>query len=131
MPSALGVVGAAPRPGPAERPESRPNIQIDKDDTNRIEICHRDGTISRYAHVMKDTISDELEEGSAVSCGQRLALVGSSGRSSAPHLHFDVKLLDPETGERFYVDPFAADDDESLWLDQTDDPGQLPSASCE
>ncbi len=51
-----------------------------------IEIDHGNGYRTRYAH------GDELtvEVGDHVSAGQVIALMGSTGRSSAPHVHFEV-----------------------------------------
>ena len=51
-----------------------------------VEIDHGNGYRTRYAH------SDELvvEVGDHVSAGQVIALMGSTGRASAPHVHFEV-----------------------------------------
>jgi len=51
-----------------------------------IEIDHGNGYRTRYAH------SDKLmvNAGDHVSSGQVIALMGSTGRASAPHLHFEV-----------------------------------------
>jgi len=51
-----------------------------------VEIDHGNGYRTRYAH------SDELsvQAGDHVSTGQVIALMGSTGRSSAPHVHFEV-----------------------------------------
>jgi len=65
--------------------------------------------------------------GDSVECGQMLGLVGSSGRSATPHLHFTV--VDAE-GTR--VDPFAGpwSQPDSLWTNQ-DGPSGLPAAACQ
>jgi len=51
-----------------------------------VEIDHGNGYQTRYAH------SDELivEAGQHVSAGQVIAKMGSTGRASAPHVHFEV-----------------------------------------
>jgi murein DD-endopeptidase MepM/ murein hydrolase activator NlpD len=51
-----------------------------------VEIDHGNGYLTRYAH------SDELavKAGDHVNTGQVIALMGSTGRSSAPHVHFEV-----------------------------------------
>jgi murein DD-endopeptidase MepM/ murein hydrolase activator NlpD len=53
-----------------------------------VEIDHGNGLHTRYAHNSRLAV----EEGIYVRRGQILAYVGSSGRASAPHLHFEVRL---------------------------------------
>jgi len=51
--------------------------------------------VSRYGHMAKITV----EEGEYVGRGTQLGLLGNSGRSTGPHLHFEVlykgKSLNP------------------------------------
>jgi murein DD-endopeptidase MepM/ murein hydrolase activator NlpD len=47
-----------------------------------------DGRYALYAHLKPDSI--EVEEGDRVTRGQELALLGNSGNTTAPHLHFHV-----------------------------------------
>ena len=58
-------------------------------------LRHGSSTITTYSHCSKLLV----KEGEAVSCGQEIALVGSSGVSTGPHLHFeciiDGTLTDP------------------------------------
>lgn len=56
---------------------------------NEIIIKHDDGTVSVYAHIMKN--SSPLREGDQVKCGQMIAKVGSAGGSDGPHLHFELR----------------------------------------
>lgn len=63
-----------------------------------LEIDHGNGLVSRYAHASHL----HAREGELVSRGQRVAEVGSTGRSTGPHLHFEVRLNGvPQNPARF------------------------------
>ncbi|MEH6497996.1 MAG: M23 family metallopeptidase [Pseudoalteromonas distincta] len=53
---------------------------------NVVEIAHGDGYKTRYAHA--HTL--DIKKGDLVSKGQQIATVGSTGRSTGPHLHLEV-----------------------------------------
>lgn len=55
---------------------------------NMIEIDHGYGIITRYGHNSKNLV----KRGDRVKRGQAVARVGSTGRSTGPHLHYEVML---------------------------------------
>ena len=55
---------------------------------NMVEVDHGGGYATRYAHNAEILV----EPGDKVSKGQTIALLGSSGRSTGPHVHFEVRL---------------------------------------
>lgn len=56
---------------------------------NYVKIRHADGKISLYWHLKKWSV--KVKVGQTVACGQQIGLVGSSGTSTGPHLHFGVQ----------------------------------------
>lgn len=85
---------------------------------NCVYLQHADGTLSMYGHMKKNSPTSK-NVGDAVVQGEYLGIVGSSGNSSGPHLHFEVwtdtnfvTLLDPWKGD---CNPTVT---ESLWQSQ-------------
>lgn len=66
---------------------------------NYVKVQHPDGRFTMYAHM--STWSITVDEGDSVECGTILGLVGSSGNSTGPHIHFEVR-----TPSETAFDPF-------------------------
>lgn len=62
---------------------------------NCVMISHEDGTVTLYAHLSKISV----KSGDTVKTGDEIGKVGSTGNSTGPHLHFEVRLGDK------YIDP--------------------------
>lgn len=73
---------------------------------NRITVMHSDSSTSSYLHLKAN--SAFVTEGQVVSEGQVLAVIGSSGRTSNPHLHFQVADKDDND-----IEPFTGADPNS------------------
>ncbi len=80
---------------------------------NRVIVEHEIGWRSRYWHLKNGSVA--VAEGDVVERGTVLGHVGSSGRSSMPHLHFEVH--DPDG---VVVDPYAGElsQETSYWCEQ-------------
>lgn len=66
---------------------------------NAVRIKHDNGLITQYCHMRRGSV--EVNKGDRVGRGQQLGLVGLSGMTQFPHLHFQI-----EKGKKI-IDPFA------------------------
>jgi murein DD-endopeptidase MepM/ murein hydrolase activator NlpD len=87
------------------------------DFANYIVVDHGDGTASVYLHVEGGSLDAAVRCGQPVRQGQRLAIAGSTGWSTGPHLHFQVNTV--HTGETRLCecgeDGMACATDEAAW----------------
>jgi murein DD-endopeptidase MepM/ murein hydrolase activator NlpD len=64
-----------------------------------VEIDHGNSLVTRYAHASRLLV----KRGALVRAGETVAAVGSSGRSTGPHLHFEVLHNGRATDPRLYL----------------------------
>ena len=91
---------------------------------NYVRIDHADGKRTYYGHIKNGSV--QVNAGDVVACGTVLGRVGSSGFSTGPDLHFEVRF-DNNVAD----DPYAGDcgGPTSYWGAQGEDNG-LPGTSC-
>ncbi|MEU1178761.1 M23 family metallopeptidase [Streptomyces sp. NPDC005820] len=70
----------------------------------QVVIRHADGYCTQYAHLAAVTV----DQGDRVSAGQWIGQSGTSGNSTGPHLHFEVRVT-PELGSSIDPVPWLAD----------------------
>jgi murein DD-endopeptidase MepM/ murein hydrolase activator NlpD len=66
---------------------------------NLVEITHGDGYVTRYGHNKKVLVA----VGDTVKKGQPIAVLGSTGRSTGPHVHFEVVHNDQPVNPSKYI----------------------------
>jgi len=72
---------------------------------NMVEIDHGNGLITRYGHMSKLNV----EVGDSVVRGQLIGFIGSTGRSTGPHLHYELRLNDHPINPRRFLPPEPTD----------------------
>lgn len=88
---------------------------------NCVEIAHGFNYLTRYAHLSELLV----EEGGEVKRGDLIGKVGSSGKSTTPHLHYEVIFKGEAENpiNYFYLD--LTPDDYAIMLQQAEDAGQV------
>jgi hypothetical protein len=83
-------------------------ISLEDADGNHVVLDLGDGRYALYAHLKPNSV--KVREGNRVKAGQLLGLVGTSGRSSEPHLHFQITDGSPlaSNGLPYLLTYFAA-----------------------
>ncbi len=66
---------------------------------NMVEIDHGNGLSTRYGHLSAISVAD----GQTVAAGDVIGRVGSTGRSTGPHLHYEVRIDDEATDPSRFV----------------------------
>ena len=72
---------------------------------NMVEIDHGNGLTTCYGHMSKI----EAEVGETITRGQLIGYIGSTGRSTGPHLHFELRLNEKPINPRHFLPPEPAD----------------------
>jgi murein DD-endopeptidase MepM/ murein hydrolase activator NlpD len=67
---------------------------------NLVELRHPDGKVTRYGHCDRLLV----KEGASIERGQTIATLGSTGRSTGPHVHFEVLIGGNQVNPIKYVD---------------------------
>jgi len=65
-----------------------------------VEVTHPNGLMTRYAHLSRI----DVREGQLVKAGARLGGLGSTGRSTGPHLHFEVRFNERAINPRPFLE---------------------------
>lgn len=68
---------------------------------NMVEIDHGNGLTTRYGHLSKI----EVAVGDEVGRGMLIGYVGSTGRSTGPHLHYELRIDDRPINPRRFLPP--------------------------
>jgi len=84
---------------------------------NLIILEHDGGYRTYYAHLSNYNV--ELDLGNEVRRGLEIGYVGSTGRSTGPHLHFELRK------DGVYVDPYSPRMQLDLWSMRDNESGQL------
>lgn len=66
---------------------------------NMVEIKHADGLSTLYGHNKKNIV----KKGDIIEKGDTIALLGSTGRSTGPHVHFEVRKNDKPVNPMRYI----------------------------
>lgn len=66
---------------------------------NMVEIDHGNGITTRYGHLSKI----DVEIGDQVTRGALIAFIGSTGRSTGPHLHYELRFNDKPINPRRFL----------------------------
>lgn len=86
---------------------------------NAVYVQHADGTVAWYGHMKQGSLTAK-NVGDPVVTGEYLGLVGSSGSSTVPHLHFELRSSAGADSQ--VVDPFFGPGNptlpQSLWQNQ-------------
>lgn len=92
------------------------NCSFNSGSWNAVYVRHADDSVAWYGHLRSGSLTSKAV-GDSVAAGEYLGLVGSSGSSTAPHLHLEIHdasgdVIDP------YAGPFNPTVGQTLWQQQ-------------
>lgn len=102
---------------------------------NHVRILHADGKVTIYGHMKQGTVA--VSGGQSILCSRLLGNVGNSGKSTNPHLHFELRINNgPGLGSDLTIDPFVGPAGggfrstkiASYWVNQN---GGYPTTQCQ
>lgn len=111
--AAAGTIAAKANVDPTDH-----NCMVSSNDPwNYVALLHADGRMTIYGHMRYNSLTGK-GVGQTVAQGEYLGTAASSGNSSGPHLHFEVRFGGFSSAE--WIDPYAGPNSqpESLWASQ-------------
>ncbi len=92
-------------------------VTSSNDTWNAIALVHADGRMTLYGHMRYNSLTSKVV-GQSVAQGEYLGTAASSGNSSGPHLHYEVRYGTYTSAE--WMDPYAGPGSQptSLWASQ-------------
>jgi murein DD-endopeptidase MepM/ murein hydrolase activator NlpD len=111
--AAVGTIAAYANVDPTDH-----NCSVSSSDPwNYVALVHADGRMTIYGHMRYNSLTSK-GVGQTVAQGEYLGTAASSGNSSGPHLHFEVRYGSFSTAE--WIDPYAGPNSQpsSLWANQ-------------
>lgn len=82
IPNPIGTPVYAPADGTVEK------IEVSKEGGRTVILDHGRGITTAYAHLSKTLV----QKGDRIRKGQQIAKVGNTGKSTSPHLHYEVRV---------------------------------------
>jgi murein DD-endopeptidase MepM/ murein hydrolase activator NlpD len=103
-----GIDVTAPMGAPIEAPATATVVQTGWEPGygNMVVLDHGFGILTKFAHASRILV----RKGEKVSRGQRIALVGNTGLSTGPHLHYEVHVNGRPVDPRRYILPEVVTD---------------------
>jgi len=108
---------------------------------NYVRIEHREPFTTAYGHMRR--VADGVAPGAQVNQGEVIGYVGNTGRSTGPHLHYEIRKhgnavdprsLDLPTGHELHGDELAAFEERVAEIDrmreQAEEPTRVAQAAC-
>ena len=78
---------------------------------NRVEVDHGHGVVTAYSHNSQISVN----VGDTVEQGQTIALAGSTGNSTGPHIHYEIKVNDKWVDPEYYLPSGASAENKQLY----------------